>query len=300
MLLNSWRWYRERGWHEIDANTYRTLWHTHGGSVATHPQIIERLSELVGIPVRYLGWQQDNQLIGAIACWDNFLALSRNKLKKIGKKSYFDLGNAEIILPMAETARITLRHKARYISTLNHSHISNWHTQKEQLTRVKSLEEYSSKSRNSQRRKLKALLEEGGQLKPVTDFSPAELAKMYTELFYKRWQFTAPGSAKQTEVFTLLRDFMTGSVIFFNDEPIAIHILYRVESPNWISMEFVNGGVDPQERNFSPGTVLHFANIQTAWEEANQLGKDLRFSFGRADREYKDRWCSRIEVGFIN
>lgn len=300
MLLNSWRWFRERGWHEIDANTYSTLWHTYGGSVATHPQIIERLSELVNMPVRYLGWQQDNQLVGAIACWDNCLALSRNKLKKIGKKSYFDLGNAEIILPMAETAHITLRHKARYISALNQPHISNWHTQKEQLTRVKSLDEYSSKSRNSQRRKLKALLEEGGQLKSVTDFSPAELAKMYTELFYKRWQFKAPGSAKQTEVFTLLRDFMTGSIIFFNDEPIAIHILYRVESTNWISMEFVNGGVDPQERNFSPGTVLHFANIQTAWEEANQLAKDLRFSFGRADREYKDRWCNRIDVGFIN
>jgi len=300
VLLNRWRWFRERGWHEIDAATYNTLWQTYGGSVATHPQIIQRLSNLVDMPVRYLGWQQDDQLTAAIACWDNFLALSRNKLKKIGKKSFFDLGNAEIILPVADSARMKLRHNARYISQLNQADIINWRTQKEQLTKVKSLDEFSSKSRNSQRRKLKTLLEEGGQLKPVTDFTPSELAKIYCDLFYKRWQFTAPGSAKQPEVFTLLRDFMTGSIILFNDEPIAIHIIYRVESPKWISMEFVNGGVDPQERNFSPGTVLHFANIQAAWEEANNVGKDLRFSFGRADREYKDRWCNRIPVGFTN
>jgi hypothetical protein len=38
--------------------------------------------------------------------------------------------------------------------------------------------------------------------------------------------------------------------------------------------------------------VLSFLNTQSAWEQARALNKPLRFSFGRADREYKDRWCN--------
>ncbi|EPI5223479.1 antimicrobial resistance protein Mig-14, partial [Pseudomonas aeruginosa] len=44
-------------------------------------------------------------------------------------------------------------------------------------------------------------------------------------------------------------------------------------------------------REFSPGSVLSYLNTQAAWEDARALGKPLRYSFGRADREYKDRWC---------
>ena len=105
-----------------------------------------------------------------------------------------------------------------------------------------------------------------------------------------------PGKAHLAEVFGLLREFMTGSVVYLHDQPVAIQILYRVEAPSWVSVEYINGGVDPQQREFSPGSVLSFVNTQTAWEEARALGKPLRYSFGRADREYKDRWCHRVPV----
>src|SRR5690606_41711862 len=62
-----------------------------------------------------------------------------------------------------------------------------------------------------------------------------------------------------------------------------------LETPKWISVEYINGGVDPETREFSPGSVLSFLNTQSAWEHARALDKPLRFSFGRADREYKDR-----------
>ena len=81
-----------------------------------------------------------------------------------------------------------------------------------------------------------------------------------------------------------------------NDAPIAIQLVYRVETPQWISVEYINGGVDPETREFSPGSVLSFLNTQSAWEHARALDKPLRFSFGRADREYKDRWCHRVPV----
>jgi len=87
---------------------------------------------------------------------------------------------------------------------------------------------------------------------------------------------------------------MTGSVLLRHEQPIAIQILYRVEAPGWISLEYINGGVDPQSSALSPGSVLSFVNTQAAWEDARARGKPLRYSFGRADREYKDRWCHRV------
>lgn len=297
MLLNKLQWFRERGWQEIDAKTYEKTWQTFGGSVITHPDIVIRLSNLANIPVRYLGWFQNNELVGAIACWGDSLALSRSKLKKQGKRGLFDLGNAEVVLPLAENSHITLRHKAQYLSTLNQKNISNWQDQKEQLAIARAPDEYSKKFRYNQRRELRLLEEAGGILKPITDFTPEKLANIYCELFFKRWNFQVPSAATQTEVFTLLREFMVGSVIFLENNPIAIQVLYQVESPKWISIEYVNGGVDPQERAFSPGSVLSFVNLQNAWEQANNLNKPLRYSFGKADREYKERWCNRISTG---
>ena len=38
------------------------------------------------------------------------------------------------------------------------------------------------------------------------------------------------------------------------------------------------------------------AALGFAWAEARAVGKPLRYSFGRADREYKDRWCNPVPV----
>jgi hypothetical protein len=51
------------------------------------------------------------------------------------------------------------------------------------------------------------------------------------------------------DVIELLRELLIGSVIFLNDAPIAIQLVYRVEAPEWISVEYINGGVDPETRD---------------------------------------------------
>lgn len=292
-FLKTWR---ERGWCEIDADTYAQIWQRYGGSVATHPAVVERLAGLAGIPVRYLAWEQQGELIAAVPCWGRHLALSKDVLKKTGKRGLFDLGNAEIILPVAEQAAIPVRQRMRYVSELNAGAISTLREQPEGLALAREPEAYSKKFRYNQRREQRLLEEAGGALRPMLDFSAAEQAAMYAELFQRRWNFEAPGKAHLHEVFELLREFMTGSVVFLDEQPIAIQVLYRVESPKWVSVEYINGGVDPVQRDFSPGSVLSFINTQTAWAEARALGKPLRYSFGRADREYKDRWCNRVPV----
>lgn len=295
-MLNRLRALRERGWTQIDAATYQGAWQRFGGSVATHPVVIERLAGLAEIPVRYLGWEHGGELKAAIPTWGRSLALSKDVLKRHGKKGLFDLGNAESILPGADNARATLRHQGRYLSELNQGRIATLKPQAESLAMARAPEDLSKKFRYNQRRELRLLEEAGGVVRPILDFSSVDIARMYCDLFQRRWGFPATGAERMAEVVQLLREFLIGSVVFLNDAPIAIQLIYRVEAPEWVSIEYVNGGVDPQTRDFSPGSVLSFLNTQSAWEDARALNKSLRFSFGRADREYKDRWCNPVQV----
>ena len=296
-MLSFFRFWRERGWQEISAADYACAWQQYGGSVATHPDVVERLARFAGIAVRYLGWHSaDGQLQAAIATWGKQLALSKDVLKRHGKRGLFDLGNAEIILPIAAGAQISLRHQARYLSELNQGQILTAAEQPEGLALAREPEQYSKKFRYNQRREQRLLEEAGGVITPILDLDATEQARIYADLFKQRWGFEATGKAHLAEVFSLLREFMTGKVIYLNDQPVAVQILYQVEAPNWISLEYINGGVDPQQRDFSPGSVLSYVNTQDAWEHARALGKPLRYSFGRADREYKDRWCHKVPV----
>ncbi|AUZ44433.1 antimicrobial resistance protein Mig-14 [Pseudomonas orientalis] len=295
-MLNRFQGWRERGWTPVDADVYAQAWQRYGGSVATHPQVIERLAGLAQIPVRYLGWEQGGELKGAIATWGRDLALSKDVLKRTGKKGLFDLGNAEIILPIAADAQVPLRHRGRYLSALNQGRVGTLKPQAEQLAMARTPEDLSKKFRYNQRRELRLLEEAGGVVRPVSEFSGVELAAIYCDLFQRRWGFPATGAERLAEVLELLKAFLIGSVLFLNDAPIAVQVVYRVQAPEWISVEYVNGGVDPETRAFSPGSVLSFLNTQSAWEHARAQDLPLRFSFGRADREYKERWCNPVPV----
>ncbi|MDD2049790.1 antimicrobial resistance protein Mig-14 [Pseudomonas putida] len=295
-MLNHIQGWRERGWRVIDAPAYAQAWQHFGGSVATHPLVVEQLAELAQIPVRYLGWEQNGELKAAIPTWGRYLALSKDVLKRQGKKGLYDLGNAELILPAAADAQAPLRHAGRYLSELNQGRFANLKLQTEALAMARTPEELSKKFRYNQRRELRLLEEAGGQVRAVSEFSSSELAAIYCDLFQRRWEFPATGAERMAEVIERLRELLIGSVLFLDDAPIAIQLVYRVEAPEWISVEYINGGVDPQTKAFSPGSVLSFLNTQAAWEDARARNKPLRFSFGRADREYKDRWCNPVPV----
>ncbi|MGH8379577.1 antimicrobial resistance protein Mig-14 [Pseudomonas sp.] len=295
-MLNRIQSWRERGWSVIDAPAYVQAWQRFGGSVATHPLVVEQLADLAQIPVRYLGWECNGELKAAIPTWGRYLALSKDVLKRHGKKGLYDLGNAELILPAAADARAPLRHAGRYLSEFNQERFANLKPQTESLAMARTPEELSKKFRYNQRRELRLLEEAGGQVRPVSAFTSSELAAIYCDLFQRRWEFPATGAERMAEVIERLRELLIGSVLFLDDAPIAIQLVYRVEAPEWISVEYINGGVDPQTKAFSPGSVLSFLNTQAAWEDARARNKPLRFSFGRADRDYKDRWCNSVPV----
>lgn len=238
----------------------------------------------------------EGEVVAAIPCWGRHVALSKEVLKREGKRGLLDMGNAEIILPMAPGVTVPVRQRMAYVSQLNAEQISTLKVQPEGLALARAPEDYSKKFRYNQRREQRLLEEAGGVLLPMSELSPQEQAAAYGALFQRRWNFSVPGKDGLVEVFTLLREFMSGSVVMLDSAPIAIQILYRVEAPQWVSLEYINGGVDPQSREFSPGSVLSFVNTQKEWECAKAVGKTLRYSFGRADREYKDRWCHTVPV----
>lgn len=288
--------WRERGWQAIAASDYAAAYAEFGGSVQTHPLVVAELSQLANVTPRYLGWYADGQLQGAIATWGRFIASSKEALKALGKKGLFDLGNGEIILPIRPAANLPVRHAGRYCSELNQGKVATLKAQAEELAMARAPEDYSKKFRYNQRRELRLLEEAGGLIKPVADYSPEQFAAIYCQLFAERWGFTATGAASMPEVLRRLWPLVTGHVLELDGQPIAIQLLYAAESPDWLSVEYVNGGVDPQARDFSPGSVLSFINTQALWERARAAGKPLRYSFGRADREYKERWCHRVPV----
>lgn len=181
-MLNRFQAWRERGWTPVEAEVYAQAWQRFGGSVATHPQVVERLAGLAQIPVRYLGWEQDGELKGAIATWGRDLALSKDVLKRSGKKGLFDLGNAEIILPIAADAQLPVRHRGRYLSALNQGRIITLKPQAEQLAMARTPEDLSKKFRYNQRRELRLLEEAGGVVRAVNEFSSTELAAIYCDL----------------------------------------------------------------------------------------------------------------------
>ena len=246
--------------------------------------------------MRYLGWYQAGELKAAIPTWGRHLALAKDVLKHAGKKALFDLGNAETILPAAADAAAPLRHTARYLSELCQGRFSGLKAQKEQLAMARAHEDLSKKFRYNQRRELRLLEEAGGVVRPISDFSAQEIASMYCDLFQRRWGFPATGAERIAEVLERLHELLIGSVLMLDGKPIAILLVYRVEAPEWVGVEYINGGVDPETKAFSPGSVLSFLNTQAAWEDARARNKPLRFSFGRADREYKDRWCNPVPV----
>ncbi len=295
-MLSRVRFWRERGWVPISADDYAAAWNTFGGSVATHPEVVARLAGLAGIPVRYLGHFVEGEVRAAMPTWGRHLALSKDVLKQQGKRGLFDLGNAEVILPIAPTTRVQVRHQLRYVSECNAGQLVGLREQPEGLALAREPEQYSKKFRYNQRRELRLLEEAGGVIRPMLELTAQEQARIYADLFQRRWGFEATGKEHLAEVFALMREFMTGSLIYLDDQPVAIQILYRVQAPQWVSLEYINGGVDPQQRDFSPGSVLSFVNTQSEWEQARAQGKPLRYSFGRADREYKDRWCNRVPV----
>lgn len=296
------RW-RESDWEEVDSAVYNEAYAQFGGSVITHPLVIETVSQMTGAPLRYLACHRGNGLVGAIPVWDKYIAGSKVFLRKKGKARIVDTGNAEVILPLSAELSFNLRFKSMYLSSLHQSNIENLKVGKgEALSFLKSYSgsvtpKFSKKFKYNQRRELRLFEDEGGYIKPVEDLDAQTFSDIYIHLFEKRWGKKPKGYASLPAFIESVRPLQQGSVLFSpNDQPVAIQLLLQADSLDWISTEYVNGGVDPEYKSRSVGSILSYINTFNASEYAESKDKPLRFSFGKSDKVYKDLWCYKSPV----
>lgn len=292
-------WWRQRGWKEIDGAAYEHAHNLFGGSVITHPQFIKSISSLTQIPLRYFGWFDKDTLLAAVPVWGSHIAGSKRELKRARQYERVDFGNMEIILPIAPQAHdILLSFKGNFLSALHASQITSLRPQAETLSLLKSYSdgEFSKKFQYNRARELRLLEDAGAVVRAVDEFSTDDIARWYVNLFEKRWKKKPRAHQHIADQLRATKQFLTGKMLWINDNPMAIQLVFCADSPKWLSFEFINAGVDPDFYQYSPGGVLTFLNTQQASIAAKIQNKQLRYSFGRSDADYKSLWCHKTSA----
>jgi len=286
--------HQRESWCEVDSSVYADAYNLYGGSFITHPQVIITMGSMASIEPRYFAVCRENQLVGALAAWGNFLVGDKRYLKKKKKRRVFDTGNAEVILPLSKAHAFSLDgFKGQFISELHKGQLHNLSRQPETLSIARSFSQgdFSSKFCYNRRRELKLFHQDGGEEVLLERLSPAEIAAVYIELFYKRWGRNPKGHERLEEFISGIYPLVKGYLLKKNNTPIAIQLIYLARTRTVISAEYINGGIDPLFKQYSPGSLLSFLNIHYAEKMANDDGVPLRFSFGITDKEYKNTWC---------
>ena len=297
------RFWREAGWQEVVPDVYSDAYERFGGSVLTHPVMVEAVSSMTQMPLRYVARYDGDDLIAALPLWGKFIAGSKKPLKKARKNRIVDTGNAEVILPLKADHSFDIRFSGSFLSSLHTDSITSLKPLADTCISLARSHQpgqengLSKKFKYNQRRELRLFEEAGGYYRPATELDSQTFSKIYTSLFFQRWGFHIKGHEHFQTFLKKVRPLQTGFMLFSKeDEPVAVQWVLKAESPEWLSFEYINGGVAPEFSEFSPGSILSYLNTRAAEEESMQKNKQLRFSFGRSDREYKDRWCTRVPV----
>ncbi len=307
-ILQAWK---ERHWQEATSEEYLNAYNLYGGSVFTHPEIIQAVSEITSMPLRYMSLRQHGDLVAIVPLWGKYIAGHKTALKKAGKRRALDTGNPEVILPVKPGSMFHLPFKVDFLSNLHNqnagtrafTNLKNSKAQSISLARPYTPGQehaLSKKFKYNRRRELRLFEEAGGEIRSVTEMDTAEFVETYIRLFKARWGFEIKGQENLQAFLERIRPHLFGHTAMINNQTIAIQLILMTESPEWISAEYINGGVDPEYNKYSPGSILSYINTQALYQDAENKDKQLRFSFGKSDREYKDLWCYRTPVFSIS
>jgi hypothetical protein len=294
------------GWVEVGHDVYEEAFALFGGSVITNPSFVRTVSDILNLKIFYLASYDDaGHIVGAVPRWgsqsDGNIENYRSSLD--GVKA-FDFGQMEPILPLATSIMHRLPPGPFPLSWFHNGHVPK--LKKCPVTRqmIFRCGEFGTLSRRfirSHEKQLRRFRAAGGVVRDVHDISVEEFSSAYYELHKKRWGEAPYGLATLTELLTRLPEMRTGSILYLHGAPIAVQYLIMSECRHRISVEGVNGAYDPEQKQLSPGSVLHYLNTKRALEYATAVGKSLRYSFGRArvseERNYKNRWCTAIPYG---
>jgi CelD/BcsL family acetyltransferase involved in cellulose biosynthesis len=282
-------------WKAISAEDYEAAFERFGGSFALHPRVVALVASLAQRPVRYAGLIRKGELVGAVPLWGEHIVATKLALEFYGARDLIDVGDSEIVLPIADDVRTNAPFRANMISSLHAGNISNVTREADfAMTLAKGIRSgdrrLSGKTQVRRRRETRRFEEIGGKFVPIHEFSAREVAEIYMRLFEKRWSFSPLGENLLPSVLLELQDMLRGDVLLLRERPVAIELIYVSETPHYLLASGVNRGVDPEFRDHTPGSILLFHDIELLEEEARANNKTLRFSFGMNDADYKSLW----------
>jgi hypothetical protein len=294
-----------RSWRTISAQDYQFAFERFGGSFAVHPRVVDLVCALADRPARYMGLAHGGKIVAAAPLWGERVLATRRTLDAYDASSLIDVGDAEVVLPVARDIRVEMPFEASTLSDLHAANIVNLTRDScvypgresiSHMTLAKGLRagscRQSAKSRKRRRLQIRRVLERGGAFRPLREFSADDLAAIYRRLYRKRWGEDAflLGEDHLGIVFRELGDLLFGDLLLFEDRPVAMELVYKIETPLWLLANGVQAGYDPELDDYSIGSVLLYHNLERLEDEAIAAGKTLRYSLGWSDAPYKAFW----------
>ncbi len=290
---------RDLGWQRINPDEYRASHARLGGSVITHPDVLDFLHARAALKPVYLGHAGAQGLLaGALCRWGRDLAGDERALRRLQPR--YDFGAPEIILPLQSEARLPAWLLART------SHLSMRHAGAfRNLLQVRAARRHlalakplggagiSARTQRKRRAAWQQFQDAGGWATSVQAHDPGTLADVYTDLFHSRWGCAPAPRDALLDLVTALRHLLFGHVLWLRGNPVAFDLVLMADSPGWLSADCINGAVDPRCKALSPGSVLLWLNLAEAHVRAQSRAVPLRFGLGHFDRPYKATWCER-------
>ena len=112
-------------WKTISAEEYSLAFQRFGGSFAVHPRVVALVASLAKRPARYAGLRRSQELVAAVPLWGEHVVATHDALKFYGERRLLDIGESEVVLPVAENVRINVPFTASMISNLHVNNIIN-------------------------------------------------------------------------------------------------------------------------------------------------------------------------------
>ena len=283
------------GWSSSDEEIYRKCYALYGGSINMHPDVIDYVTSKTGQSVDYYHLERQGEVI---ACYP----LIDDKMIGIRAWSQFPFSYDDVLLPFDKNHRAFFPEKCNRLSPELKDNLINANykiARKGNVCYVK--DGFSSKSEKNRRNEYRRFINAGGMCMDQSQFTADELAAIYVKLFNARFA----GSVRCHEQSVLreaienLRHLIFGNILFIDNKPCAMDLIFCAESNTMIYFDVPNGGVDPVYSHLSPGSLLMWKNIQDARDFSNNKNKDMIFSIGayRKKLAYKTRWANVMKTG---
>lgn len=282
------------GWSVSNSETYGECYQLHGGSINTHPDVINFISTQTGADVKYYENSRNGVLYGAYPLINGALGL------KINKK--YPLSYDEVLLPIRDDKRLFIPERTNRLSPLHRTNTFNSNfiiVRKNEICIVKHT--FSAKTEKNRRHEFNRFIKAGGSYVDQVNFSAEELSNINITLFKARFGESVPCYSFDC-IFSFinhLRKMIFGYVLYINNTPCALDLILFNECNNFIYFDVPNGGVDPHHSVLSPGSVLMWLNIKKARELCEEKERIMHFSIGalRPRWKYKLRWADPFKTG---